>query len=109
MELPKHAVSLTDAKRWISNWQERTDITGTEIKAHLIPPQDIADIFTDDPNVINLRGYNAINDNKEFKFLIVGVNILNEDMVDYDKGYYIYDMTTPCPSVCSMTRWWEEA
>ncbi|MEE6126114.1 hypothetical protein V2E39_01805 [Chryseobacterium arthrosphaerae] len=105
MELPKHAVPLKDAQRWIQNWQTRTDITGTEIKAHMIPPKDVSDIFTKDPNVINLRGYNAINDDKEFKFLLVGVDILGDDMVDYEKGYYIYDMTTPCPSVCSRVQW----
>lgn len=107
MELPKHAVLFEDAVEWINNWQTRTDITGTEIKAYLIPPKDVYDIFTKDPNVKDLRGYNAINNNKEFKFLIVGVDENGNDIVDYNNGSYIYDMTTPCPSVCSKSKWWE--
>jgi hypothetical protein len=108
MELPKHAVTLEEAIRWTNRWQERTDIKGAEIKAHRIPPKDITDIFAKDPDVVDLRGYNAINDDNEFKFLIVGVGKNNRDLVDYEKGYYVYDMTTPCPSVCSTVIWWEQ-
>lgn len=105
MELPKHAVSFNDAIEWIKNWQIRTDISGTEIKAHHIPSKDVYDIFFKDPNVKGLRGYNAIDNDKVFKFLMVGVGEDGNDIVDYEKGYYVYDMTTPCPSVCSKSKW----
>jgi hypothetical protein len=105
MELPKHAVSLENAKNWIRNWQERTEIGGNEIKAHMIPSKDAFDIFYNDKGFENYRGYNAITDQGEFKFLMVGVDADGNDIVDYDRGYYIYDMTTPCPSVCSRVEW----
>lgn len=106
MELPEHAVLLDDAKKWISNWQNTKIIDGTSIRAHLIPAKDVHDIFIDDKGFVRYRGYNAITDEGEFKFLLVGVDADNNDIVDYDKGYYVYDMTTPCPSVCSTAKWW---
>lgn len=106
MELPKHAVLLDDAKKWISNWQNTKIIDGTSIRAHLIPAKDVHDIFIDDKGFVRYRGYNAITDEGEFKFLLVGVDEDNNDIVDYDKGDYVYDMTTPCPSVCSTAKWW---
>ncbi|MCC3217133.1 hypothetical protein LIV57_17835 [Chryseobacterium sp. X308] len=106
MELPKHAVLLDDAKKWISNWQNTEIIDGTSIRAHLIPAKDVHDIFINDKGFERYRGYNAITDEGEFKFLLVGVDADNNDIVDYDKGYYVYDMTTPCPSVCSTAKWW---
>lgn len=108
MELPKHAVPLETAIKWIKNWQLKELISGLEIKAHMIPQKDVYDIFTKDPNVENLRGYNAIDDDGVYKFLLVGVDDKGDDIVDYDNGYYVYDMTTPCPSVCSNTIWWDQ-
>ncbi|MFZ4929331.1 hypothetical protein [Chryseobacterium sp. Mn2064] len=107
MDLPKHAVTLDQAQTWIANWQGRKDIPGASIKANLIPAQDVNDIFMKDTGFTEYRGYNAITDEGEFKFLLVGVDASGNDMVDYAKGYYVYDMTTPCPSVCSLNRWWE--
>ncbi|UKB82269.1 hypothetical protein LF887_14775 [Chryseobacterium sp. MEBOG06] len=107
MELPKHAVLLKDAKKWINNWQNRKDIDGMSIKAHLIPAQDVDDIFSKDKGIEKFRGYNAITDGGEFKFLLVGVDDKDNDIVNYETGDYIYDMTTPCPSVCSANKWWE--
>lgn len=106
MELPKHAVSLDDAKTWISNWQNRNDINGMSIRAHIIPVQDVNDIFNKDKGFEQYRGYNAITDQGEFKFLMVGVDSNGNDIVNYEDGFYVYDMTTPCPSVCSAEKWW---
>lgn len=106
MELPKHAVTLKDAIQWILNWQGEK-IVGNEIRAHMIPAKDAFDIFYNDKGFENYRGYNAKTDEGEFKFLMVGVDDEGNDIVDYDKGYYIYDMTTPCPSVCSKVEWLE--
>lgn len=108
MELPKHAVLLEDAITWTKRWQLKELTSGLEIKAHMIPKQDIQDIFIKDPNVANFRGYNAIDNEGVYKFLMVGVDDKGNDIVDYDNGYYVYDMTTPCPSVCSKVIWWEQ-
>ncbi len=108
MELPKHAVLLVDAITWTKRWQLKELTSGLEIKAHMIPKKDVEDIFGKDPNVAHLRGYNAIDDDGVYKFLLVGVNDRGDDIVDYDNGYYVYDMTTPCPSVCSKVTWWDQ-
>lgn len=108
MELPKHAVTLENAIQWTKRWQLKELISGLEIKAHMIPKKDVEDIFGKDPNVAHLRGYNAIDDDGVYKFLLVGVDDKGDDIVDYDNGYYVYDMTTPCPSVCSKTIWWDQ-
>ncbi|AZB26833.1 MULTISPECIES: hypothetical protein [Chryseobacterium] len=108
MELPKNAVSLEDAIRWTKRWQLKELTSGVEIKAHMIPSKDAFDIFYNDKGFKNYRGYNAINDEGVFKFLLVGVDDDGNDIVDYSNGDYIYDMTTPCPSVCSKVVWWEQ-
>ncbi|MFP3834187.1 hypothetical protein [Chryseobacterium sp. SIMBA_028] len=108
MELPKHAVSFEEAKRWIIRWQVKELTSGLEIKAHMIPSKDVFDIFYKDKGFENYRGYNAIDDDGVYKFLMVGVNSEGYDIVNYDNGDYVYDMTTPCPSVCSKGKpWWE--
>lgn len=106
VNLPEQAVDLDVAKKWIANWQDDKEVDRASVKAYLIPHQDIADI-QQEQGWDNYRAYNGITEEGEFKLLIVGVNAEGNDLVDYNTGDYVYDMTTPCPSVCSLNVWWE--
>lgn len=33
--------------------------------------------------------------------MVVGVDSLGNDLLDYSKGQYAYDMTKPCPAICN--------
>lgn len=108
MKTPVLHVPLEDARKWIHNWQMQEKIKGTQIICHLLPSIDVYEIFKIENGTERFRGYNAINDEGEYKFLMVGVDPDGNDMVDPDRRWYIYDMTTPCPSACSANKWWEE-
>ena len=103
---PEQAVELDVAKEWIANWQNNEEVDRASVKAYLIPYQDIAYIQKEQ-GWVNYRAYNGITGEGEFKLLIVGVDEEGNDLVDYNTGDYVYDMTTPCPSVCSLNVWWE--
>lgn len=103
--LPQNAITLVQAKEWISNWKNKGSITTTDIIAHLIPAINIENIKIQN-GWQDYRAYNAINDTGEFKLLLVGVDANNNDLVDYDNGLYVYDFTSPCPSLCANNRWY---
>lgn len=105
MELPENAIELDVAKSWISNWRQKESISTGDVIAYLIPSVDVKEISAEN-GWANFRTYNAINEEGEFKLLIVGVDENGNDLVDYNAGDYVYDMTTPCPSVCSLNEWW---
>lgn len=112
--VPKNAVTLEQAQRWIANWKNDQNIKRSSVKAYLIPHQDITDIQKE-KGWVNYRAYNAITDEGEFKLLIVGVDKDGNDIVHYSKSDelggaeddFVYDLTRPCPSYCSENIWWE--
>lgn len=112
--LPKHAIALDEAKKWIANWRNSVKVNTNEVTAHLIPKGDITEI-QQEKGWRKYRAYQAITDKGEFKLLIVGVDDNGNDLVNYpsteeydNTSYdYVYDFTTPCPSACSLNIWWE--
>lgn len=112
--IPKNAVTLEQAQKWIANWKNDQKMKRSSVTAYFIPHQDITDIQKE-KGWINYRAYNAITDEGEFKLLIVGVDKDGNDMVNYPKSGalenaqddYVYDLTRPCPSYCSDNVWWQ--
>jgi hypothetical protein len=37
----------------------------------------------------------------EAKLMLVGVDSLGRDMINYDRGEYVYDLSSPCPPTCN--------
>jgi hypothetical protein len=102
--LPQNAITLEQAKEWISNWKNRGTITTSDIIAHLIPAINIESIKVQN-GWQDYRGYNAITNEGEFKLLLVGTDANKNDLVDYENGLYVYDLSEPCPNTCSNSVW----
>lgn len=96
---PVNVIPLAQAQTWAKRWQEASSI---DIKAFLIPEIDVTQVLNE-PNVENLRAYLGIDDNNNPKLMIVGVDKNGVDLINYDLGLYVYDMTSPCPKNCDYT------
>lgn len=70
-------------------------------KGFLIPLEDITQILN--KGCANIRVYIGVDPENGKHLLIVGVDEAGKDLIDYDKGYYVYDYTHVCPDVCDET------
>jgi len=95
-----NTIDPTTAKKWVDRWRESSE--NLDLKGFWIPGSDLRDVM-DERGVVDARTYMAIDDNSNFHLLIVGVDSNGNDMIDEDKGWYIYDFTQPCPATCSAT------
>lgn len=94
--MPENAIPLETAQEWAARWRENPANT---VKAFLIPREDITQLL-EESNVGDVRAYVGIDEFGTHKLMIVGVNELENDLIDAKAGQFIYDFTKPCPSVC---------
>jgi hypothetical protein len=102
-------VEPTVAQRWVDNWrnpttpqQEAAKNSVLTLKGFWIPGQDLIDVMQES-GAANGRSYFAIDDENALHQLYVGVDADGNDMIDADQGWNIYDLTKPCPPMCSST------
>lgn len=97
---PTNVVPPEVAKQWVDAWRDTPcqERMPHNLKGFLIPMEDLVEVMQEQ-GVANVRTYLAIA-NGESKLLIVGVDAQGNDMIDEQKGWYIYDFTRPCPPVC---------
>ncbi len=93
-----NTIPLATAQSWAAKW--RNDPQNI-VKAYLIPQADITELMGED-NVQDVRAYCGIDDNGEYKLMLVGVDKNGNDLIDDAAGAYIYDFTHPCPNVCDV-------
>lgn len=93
-----NTISLSKAQGWASTWRANPANT---VKAHLIPEADITQLYAK-PDVVDVRAYMGIDENGTQKLMLVGVDANGDDLIDSKKGHFIYDFTTPCPTMCSV-------
>ena len=103
--LPPNAIEITQAVTWVNKWRD-LDPRILPLKGFVIPKVDLTEVLGEEPT--SVRTYMAIdpddtNDETKYHLLVVGVDSSGNDMVDPDKGEYVYDFTQPCPSICSNT------
>ncbi|VXC11324.1 conserved hypothetical protein [Flavobacterium sp. 9AF] len=104
-DLPQDVIPLETAQQWAANWNQEgaNYLANNALKAFLIPGADIQGIIKDD-NTYDIRGYLGLEKLSDGSFephmMVVGVDNNQNDMIDYDKGYYIYDFSLPCPNTC---------
>lgn len=104
IELPPNAIELDKAVIWVTKWRESDRIL--PLKGFLIPKIDITEVMAE--NVHAVRTYMGIdpddnNDETKYHLLVVGIDDAGDDMLNPDKGEFVYDFTQPCPSTCSHT------
>ncbi|NVK64829.1 MAG: hypothetical protein HWE22_09590 [Flavobacteriales bacterium] len=101
-----NTISVETATEWVNRWKESehtlVNDDGTFIKGFFIPGDDLNEVMRE-TGASDARSYLGIDDNHEFHLLVVGVDDNGNDMVDPEKGCYVYDFTRPCPPTCSKT------
>ncbi|MBF02057.1 MAG: hypothetical protein CMP76_02055 [Flavobacterium sp.] len=107
-ELPQDVITLETAQDWATNWNKQgaSFLSKNALKAFLIPAEDVQGIISDD-KTYHIRGYLGLEQKAdgtlEPHMMVVGVDSNQNDMIDYENGYYIYDFTSPCPNTCNTT------
>ncbi|WP_298420522.1 hypothetical protein [uncultured Kordia sp.] len=94
---PPKAIPLSTASKWTENWRNRKEIE--DINGFFIPMEDI-DESRKEAGIKNMRGYLGIDGEGTKHLLLVGVNDKGNDMIDEEKGQFVYDHTKPCPQQC---------
>lgn len=97
--MPTNTISLATAQAWAKNWRDNQPDT---VKAYLIPQVDITELMGE-PNVQDVRAYCGIDENGNYKLMLVGVDANGVDLINEAAGAYIYDFTEPCPRTCDTT------
>ena len=95
--MAQNTITLETAQEWASNWRkDQVD----NLKAFLIPQEDILELYDTitKQGGKDVRGYLGIEDNGEYKLMLVPVDSQGNDMINLG----IYDMTTPCPNKCDV-------
>lgn len=88
-----NTITLERAQSWATTWR-----LNSPLKGFLIPKADIEQMYQDQGDV-DIRAYLGIDEEGNPHLMLVGV-IDNEDQIDADHNKYIYDFTTPCPTMC---------
>lgn len=98
MVFQRTTISLEEAQARAVRWRSKS-VEGNEFKGSLISKDDLKGLISE-IGENGVRAYNGINDLGDFKLMIVAVDKNGNDLIDEDKGLYIYDFTKPCPSDC---------
>ncbi|UUC47322.1 hypothetical protein [Flavobacterium cerinum] len=100
--MAKNTITLDTAREWAERWNKKKGLYEGhhKLKAFLIPGVDVTQAMSE-PGVVNVRAYLGVDENHKEKLMIVGVDADGNDMIDADKGLYIFDFSEPCPSTCN--------
>lgn len=99
MGTPTNTIPLATAQAWAKTWR---DSQPDNVKAYLIPQDDITQLMAE-ANVQDVRAYCGIDENGDYKLMLVGVDANGSDLVNEAAGEYVYDFTEPCPRTCDYT------
>ena len=94
-----NTIPLTTAQDWAQRWKTNP-VTG--VKAFLIPEEDTVQLYNE-PEVFSIRAYLGVDPKGKAHLMLVGVDGNGKDLIDAQKGWYIYDFTLPCPTTCDVT------
>ncbi|MDI1255668.1 MAG: hypothetical protein PSV16_06170 [Flavobacterium sp.] len=91
-----NTIPLAMAQDWAARWKSSPI---PSVKAFLIPEADTTQLYAE-TGVENIRAYMGVDDRGKAHLMLVGVDANGKDMIDSTKGWYIYDFTVPCPTMC---------
>lgn len=100
----KDTISEYKFKKWTKAWikDQKEWIKNDTIWSFSLPVVDLTEVLNE--NAVGSRfhlGLEKIKGKKsEIKLILVGVDSLGVDMVDYNNGHYYYDWSQPCPPRC---------
>ena len=99
-ELPENALEEQVAIDYAASWRTlgESKLGSDFFKGFLIPMTDLTQII--DKGCANIRVYIGNDADNGKHLLVVGVGADGKDLINYSEGYYVYDFTTCCPSVC---------
>lgn len=96
---PVNTISLETAQEWVKNWRSNPD---NSVRSHLIPRIDMTQLL-ENKDTVDIRAYCGTDSEGLDKLMFVGIDAKGNDLIDESKGYYIYDLTVPCPPKCPPT------
>ena len=96
--MAENTITLVQAQTWAQNWRNNPN---PEVIAFLIPEIDITQVMAE-RETVNIRTYLGIDDQDNCKLMIVGIDVNGKDLINEQKGQYIYDFTTGCPRECDV-------
>jgi len=100
METPNIVITLEEAQKRAQKWRDGS-VQGNDFKGSLISKETLVGLMGEDGQN-GIRAYNGIDDQGEYKLLLVAVDSKGNDLIDENGGFYIYDFTTPCPTGCDI-------
>lgn len=97
---PQNVLPLQEATDQAANWRElANNAFGTGyIKGFKLSMVNFTQI--QDSGADSIRVYLGVTNDGEKRLLMVGVDSNGDDMIDYDNGQYVYNLTTACPPGC---------
>lgn len=103
----QNTISVQQAIDWCQRWKGNGSrfLNENSLKAFLIPGIDVTQVLAIE-GVKDVRTYFGVDSQNVPHLLVVGVDangndlINNEEAVNVQNGWYIYDFTSPCPSLC---------
>ena len=106
-DLPFPAIPTATAVTWVNNWRDpKRTVSIDDIKGFFVPHDDVQKAMAE-TGAVNIRMYIGlefkVKNTHEFHLLVVGVDDKGNDIINEEKGLYVYDFTQPCPSMCSET------
>jgi len=96
--MAQNTITLQQAQKWAQNWRNNPC---PDVYAFLIPEIDITQVMQE-TQTVNVRSYLGIDEDGNYKLMIVGVDSSGNDLIDDAAGQYIYDFTTGCPKICDV-------
>ena len=94
-----NTISLQTAQTWARNWRNHPD---PSVIACLIPAADLQQLLHASENS-DVRAYFGVDDDGHVRLMLVSVDSKGIDMIDEQAGYYIYDHTGMCPTICDVS------
>ena len=101
-------ISVDTFDTWRENWMLNGAawLDTAELEAFLMPLDDLAQTLNE-PGVADSRFYLGLAQTESgqvAKLMVVGVDAKGGDMVDYDRGDYVYDLSQSCPPLCNSAQ-----
>ena len=98
-------ISVDTFNLWRERWSQHGAnwLDTASLEAFTMPLIDLEELLGE-AGVAESRYYlgleQQLGSGYEAKLMLVGVDSLGKDMIDYDRGEYIYDLSKACPPIC---------
>lgn len=96
------AIPVDTFNTWVQNWKDhgKTWLDTSTLIAFNMPKVDLTEVLGETPDSTRFYlGLEAQGSGYKAKMMLVGVKA-GQDMIDAQKGEYIYDYSKACPPYC---------